>query len=539
MTIQHRLRLHRALMSAATIPLLFACLVYALYAANLIAFPYDYDQGEGFELVDTVLLSHFKLPYLDTETYPFYSSNYPPLFHVIAAPFVWLFGPAYWYGRLLGFLASLVIAAAIAYAVYRDGAQNRWIALLAGMAFLSSNFVYHIGPLFRQNIAMVMFEALAVVILARAYPRGDRRGIALGMLCLLCAGYTKQLAAITALAAFVWMCIRAPRRALICAVGFGVAGGLVFLWLNLASGGQWWTQAIVANVNDFLYDQAIGLFRLWFGLHGFLLVPAALMVLVELYADRLSIYSLWFLAAAVLGGFAAGTWGAGDSYLVTSIAGACALSGMFFSRLLDNAWKTDSILRHFPMSRLASAGMILVPLLYMGYARATLKMPTDGAFAPIADLLGVQANVVSHNVDPPFAPPFYDSATWLAGGYARLGYFLTAEDHAAGAEIVSRIQQSDKPALSEDAGFSIAAGRDVVTNPTQLRNLWLAGEFDGGELVRMIERQEFGVIVLRAQFFPPQILEAIGQAYTHGETILMNGFDYLLLYPRPGYEPRV
>ena len=531
------MRLHRALMLCATIALLFACLVYITYAANLIAFPYDYDQGEGFELRDTALLSQFTLPYLDTETYPFYSSNYPPLFHMLAAPFVWFFGPAYWYGRLLGFAASLLIAAAVAHAVYRDGHQNRWIALLAGLAFLSSNFVYHIGPLFRQNIMMVAFETLAVVVLAKAFPRSDKRGITLALFFLLCAGYTKQLAAITALAAIIWMFLRGPRRALLCTLGFGLAGGLVFLWLNLASGGQWWTQAIVANVNDFLYDQAVGLFRLWFGLHGFLLVPALLLVVVEMYADRLSIYSIWFLATAALGGISAGTWGAGDSYLVTSIAAACILSGILFSRMLANAWRPSRILQALPLARIASVSLLLVPALYLGYARATLKMPTAGEFAPLAQLLGIERNVAFHTRQD--EPDFYDSASWTAGGYARIGYFLTEADHAAGAQIVARIQQTDKPVLSEDAGFSIAAGRDVVTNPTQLRNLYLAGQFVGDELARMIEYQEFGLIILRAQFFPPHILEAMGQAYYHRETLFMNGFDYLLLFPRPGYEPRV
>ena len=529
-------RAHQALMLAASAALLFACLVYILYAANLIAFPYDYDQGEGFELHDTVLFSQFKLPYLDTETYPFYSSNYPPLFHVLAAPFVWVFGPAYWYGRLLSFLASLVAAAAIARAVYRDGPAHKWIALLSGLAFLSSNFVYHNGPLFRQNIVMVAFETVAIVTLARAYPRADKRGIALALLMLLCAGYTKQLAAITALAAIAWMFLRGPRRALICTAAFGLAGGAVFLWLTVASGGQWWTQAIVANVNDFLYDQAVGLLRLWFGLHGLLILPALLLLIVELYFDRLSIYSLWFLAASALGGLAAGTWGAGDSYLLTSVAATCILSGIFLSRLVGNVWSPNRILQALPLARLAQAGLLLAPLLYLGYARATLKLPTDGAFAPVAQLLAVERNVAFHTVQD--EPAFYDSATWLAGGYARLGYFLTEADHQAGAQIVARIQQSDKPVLSEDAGFAIAAGRDVVTNPTQLRNLYLAGEYDGAELARMIEHQEFGLVILRAQFFPPHILEAMGQAYVHRETVLMNGFEYLLLFPRPNYQPR-
>ena len=516
-------QLRLALMLAATVALVFAALIYLLYAANLIAFPYDYDQGEGFELHDTVLFSRFQLPYRDTERYPFYASNYPPLFHIMAAPFVWLFGPSYWYGRLLGFLGSLVSACAIAYAAYRDGERQRWIALLAGLAFLSSNFVYHIGPLFRQHTLMVTFETLAMVMLAGAYPRRDKRGITAALLLLICAGYTKQLAAITAAAALVWMFLQAPWRAIRWALAFALGGAAAFLWLNVASGGQWWIQAIVANVNDFIPDQATGLFVLWFKLHGLLLAPAVLLLIYELYFDRLSIYSIWLVFSALLGGLASGTWGAGDSYFVSSIAAVCILSGIFCSRLVTSGLRIPRIAGDASMARISGAALLIVPLLYLGYARATLKMPTDGVFEPIAKALGVAANVREN---------FYDSATFLVGGYARIGYFLTDADWQAGAEIVRLIDETEGPVLSEEAGFAMAAGREVVSNPTQLRNLHLAGLFDGARLIDMIERGEFGIIILRAHFYPPPVLAAIGGHYEHAQTIHMNGFDYSILYPK-------
>ena len=167
--------------------------------------------------------------------------------------------------------------------------------------------------------------------------------------------------------------------------------------------------------------------------------------------------------------------------------------------------------------------MIVIPLLYLGYARATLKMPTVGGFAPIADLLGVAGNVRSD---------FYDSATFDAGGYARIGYFLSARDWEAGDQIAELVRQSALPVLSEEAGFTMAAGKDVITNPTQLRNLHLAGKFEGEDLIRMIEAQEFGMVVLRALFYPPPVLTAIDGYYEHHDFIQMNGFDYRILYAK-------
>jgi hypothetical protein len=534
------LRLNRILLAAALALLLFYLVVYIVYAVNLITFPFDYDQGEGFELVDTMLFSRGEWPYRDTEAFPFYSSNYPPLFHVIAAPFVWLFGPAYWYGRLLSFLSTLVTAAAIAYAVHREG-QQRWIAILSGLAFLASNTVYHIGPLFRQHISMVMFETLAVVIMAGVNEIPDtrrrRRLLALGLALILAAGYTKQLAAVTALAAGLFLFIRQPRRAVVWGILAALVGVGIFVWMNWATGGEWWRQAILANVNELKILQTLALFGQWFGLHGFLIVPAALLVLYELYFARLSIYAIWFVCAVGINGAASGTWGGGDSYFATAIAATCILSGIFAARTLRGDWRFPSNylsrLLIAPFSRwgrpLVRASLIIIPLLYLGYGRAVLHMPTQGAvFGTLAAALNITPNAMNG---------FYDSARTLDGqyatGYANIGHLVTQADIDAGWSIVARIRENAQPVISEDAGFTLMAGREAITNPTQLLNLEKKGLYDGGELVRMIDGQEFGLLILRAQFYPDVVLQAIARAYTQTETVMMNGFNYLLLRPKP------
>ncbi|MDL1900696.1 hypothetical protein FBR02_08005 [Anaerolineae bacterium CFX9] len=524
----------RVLMWAALIVLCFHLIVYMVYAANLIQFPFDYDQGEGFELVDTILFSQGRFPYLDTDVYPFYSSNYPPLFHVMAAPFVWLFGPAYWYGRLLGFLGTLITASAIALAVYRDGGRHRWIALLSGLAFLASNTVYHIGPLFRQHMTMVMFEMLAVLVLANANEIPDqgkrRRTIAVGLALILAAGFTKQLALASAVGIFVFLFIRQPRRALVSGVVFSIAGIALFAWMTIATNGQWWLQTISANINDYYPDQTAGLFRLWFGLHGFLIVPALLYAAYELYFSRLSIYAIWFVAA-VANSVLSGKWGAGDSYFATAIAATCVLSGLFASRWLNRTWDFPvnylSRIVIFPLRRLAPlvsrAALVAVPLMYLGYGAATLKMPTTlPVFSTIAQILNVQPNALNG---------FYDSAGRIAGGYADIGHLTTEADIEAGWRIVERVRAAQGPVLSEEAAFSLLAGRDVITNPTQLLNLYLNNAWDSTGLVAMINNREFALIIFRAQFYPDPVLRAVAANYRHTETILMNGFEYLLLTP--------
>ena len=258
-------------------------------------------------------------PYRDAEVYPFYASNYPPLYHVMLIPFAWLFGPAYWYGRLVGFLGTLVTAGALGYAVWRSE-RHRTIAALAGLAFLASNTVYHVGPLFRQHMTMVMFETLAIVVLASApeRPFPTRRRLIIGLALLLAAGYTKQLALATCVAAFVWLFLRRPRRALAWGVLFAAVAGGLFAWIHLATDGQWTLHIIAANVNEFMAQQAIDLYRQWFRLHAPLILLAALLALYEVYFTRLSIYSVWWVLA-VANSALSGKWGAGDSYFATAM----------------------------------------------------------------------------------------------------------------------------------------------------------------------------------------------------------------------------
>jgi hypothetical protein len=150
-------------------------------------------------------------------------------------------------------------------------------------------------------------------------------------------------------------------------------------------------------------------------------------------------------------------------------------------------------------------------------------MPTEGAiFGTLAQALNIEPNAHSN---------FYDSAGRLAGGYADIGHLTTEGDIAAGHQIVEILRETELPVLSEEAGFNLLAGKDVVTNPTQLLNLANNGTFDGSALIEMIEQQAFGLVILRASFYPEAVMEAIHSTYEAAETIAMNGFEYVIMRP--------
>ncbi|HIQ01975.1 MAG TPA: hypothetical protein EYH30_07570 [Anaerolineales bacterium] len=496
--------------------------VYLIYAAALFRWPYDYDQGEGFELYDAILYSQGEWPYRDNDTFPFYASNYPPLFHLLILPLLPLFGPRLIAGRLVSFTATLVTAGAIAFAVRRESKDItapsllRWgLPTLAGLAFLSSNIVYQVGPLCRLHTTMVMFETLAVVAIAGfQHPCHPPRNLLLGLFFLLCAGYTKQLAIFTAAAALGFVFLRDVRKGILSGLGLAVVAGGLFLLIDRATNGQWMLNAIHANVNEFDYRQTLALLGQWLRLHPILLLLAGGLLVYELFWDRLSAYAVWFVFAIGMG-LLSGKWGAGPTYFITAIAAACVMAGRASAHLVGAH-------RNAPQRR--DLSLLLVAALFLLQATFTLHLPTTGpVFTPLARALGVADRPVQGDCVT-FA--YYDS-----GGYTQLGHLLTADDYQAGERILAYVRHSDGPAFSEEAAFSLLAGRPVVTNPTQLLNLYKNGLLDTSEIVRRIEAEEFGVVVFRAQFYPQPVLEAIGQHYRPVEHMCMNGFYYHILLP--------
>lgn len=515
MISSHALRLlYIALAVLATLVYLGYLLIYVVYAADLFRWPFDYDQGEGFELYDAILYSRGEWPYKDNATFPFYSSNYPPLFHLLIVPLLPIFGAHVVAGRVVSFAATIITAAAISWAVWRE-AGGRFIPLLSGLSFLASNYVYQIGPLCRMHMTMVMFETLAIAFIAGFdHPEKGKRNLLLGLLMLLCAGYTKQMAVFTVVAALSYVFLRDIKRAIIAGAALATTAGVIFWGLNAATGGQWWVNVIQANVNEFDYRQTLALFGQWFRLHTAFVLLATGYLCYELFWGRLSAYSLWFLFSLGAGALS-GKWGAGFGYFTTAVAASCLTAGLALSRLAQGRWGATA----------KSLITLIIPLLYLIQAPRMLHLPTAGPFfSPLARALGVADRLVQGDC---VTFQYHD-----AMGYTQLGHLLSAEDYAAGKRILGYVQMAEGPVFSEEAMFTLLAGKPVVTNPTQLLNLYKNGLLDTTEMIERINRQEFGMVLFRAQFYPPPVLEAIGQNYQPVDHVCMNGFYYHILWPR-------
>jgi len=536
--------------------------IYLVYARALFAFPFDYDQGEGFELYDAIRLAAGQNIYLDNSLFPFYSSNYPPVYRLMVAPLVWLFGPHIWTARLVTFVCSLVIGALILAAARRAMTveQRGWMAqhplaraalllgpLAAALAFFAANYVYYIGPLARAHIPMVMFAFAGILCLDiglsggpdPAQARVRPRWVAAGVSLLIVAGFTK-LQAVDALAAgFGFLLFRNPRLCFKALLASALATAGVVIVLNAASQGQFWLNVVLANVNEYDIQRTWLFYGQWFRLQGALIVCSALYVAWDVVAAirarslrPITVWSMYFGAGAAIG-MLTGKWGAGPTYLVAAIAASCVCTIGLLWRAAhwggDTAGAQHAIAAgHSTRTATRSALFaLLVAVVFFAQATLNVHLPTSGrVFGTLARMLNIPSGASVWQ-----GYPYYDVI-----GDTQLGHLLDPADVQAGWELARLAREAPGLVWSEEAMITLHAGKGVVTNPTQLLNLSKNGQLDTSHMLRMIENREFGAVIFRAQFYPQDVLIAIWDNYQWRRSVRMNGFDYLVLYPRAEAE---
>ena len=536
----------------ALVPLFFTLLVfglyllvYVLYTRSVFSFPFDYDQGEGFELYDAIRLARGENIYLDNAVFPFYSSNYPPVYRVLLVPLVWLFGPKLWPARVFTFVCSLAIGVLIFIAARRTLISSprhllhpfTLISLIAGLAFFAANYVYQIAPLARAHLPMVMFALAGAVCLERGLekttdaastPVHRPSSVAfLGIFLLMTAGFTKLQAVDGLAAGFAFLLLRRPKWfALALPICVLATAGIV-LGMNAATHGQFWLNVVAANVNEYVIENTWATYAQWFQLQAPLIICSVIYVIWDLVAairarsfQPITLWSIYFVTGSAMG-MLTGKWGAGPAYLIAAIAVSCICTVGLIGRIVERgAWSVERLNSlHAPRSMLCA---LLASLIFLTQASRNIHMPVTGRlFGPLAQVVGVAQQP---SVYPPY--PYYDSI-----GYTQLGHFLDPADIANGWALVHRLQQVDGPVLSEEAMLTLWAGKDVVSNPTQLLNLYKSRMLDTSQMIKMIRARKFGAVVFRAQFYPGDVKQAIVENYAWMHMYRINGFEYWILLP--------
>jgi hypothetical protein len=459
-------------------------LVYLQFAVQLAGFPFDLDQGEGYDAWSGWLMNLGQLPYTTNVDFPYYSSNYPPLWsYIVSIPMAWL-GPGLGPARAVSTISALAAAGVLAIAAQRLSRRPLAGALAAGF-FLASPYVFHTTPLARVN-SMALLAAVGGLTLLE---RPTRRRVVFGSLALAAALFTKPTAIDAAVAGVLAVSLRQPRLGLL-AGGIVATAGLGGLLALLAlTHGAFWVNVVAGNANPFDVAQLSAYLANFSTVHCVLLAMAIAECVWMLRRRCWSPWSLYALASGVAA-LAVGKWGAGESYFLGAIAATSVLAAAWVGRFLDSA-----------------------PAMRLRYV--------------LAAALLIQAFLLSHaglSAALPWLPDRGPQSAFL-------GRAPSLEDQQVAELISTEIRAAHGPALSEDPSFAVVAGQPLIGNATHLRNLYQAGLWDPSPMVNDVRAHRYAIVVLDAELYPEPVLAAIGRSYFLVHSVQVNGATYRIFLP--------
>ena len=325
----------------------FALSEYARHTQAALRFPYSLDYGEGPLLDQTLRLAGHKNIYRNDLSEPPYTiSNYPPLFPLLQVPFARIFGPAFWYGRVISTLG--VILAALFIGLTLHILTDDWIAAsIGGLTLLAFPYILHWSAFNRVDSLALGLSWAGLFTIVR-WPE-SRKGLILSGILLTASIYTKQSYALAApLTAFVWLLqIYQRRRAfqLLIFIGGGCLGA--FLLLNLLTHGGFYLNIVTANINEFSLRTA---YQYFLGLcltAGYLVFAALMYMILERlgYFTRSWPFVTPYLLSAALSVIMSGKAGSWVNYLFEPAAALSLAAGAIIAWPGKNYWfKTAAVL---------------------------------------------------------------------------------------------------------------------------------------------------------------------------------------------------
>ncbi|MEO0122749.1 MAG: glycosyltransferase family 39 protein [candidate division WOR-3 bacterium] len=307
--------------------LIIYTLFYLIQSSTIITYPYQVSYPEGLILNQIKLLLEGKPIYKSINDYPLIVTNYPPVYLLLCAGFVKLFGLSFIWGRLITFLATIFVVFMI-YKILHQKTQKE-IAIISALLFISSSYIYKDTPFMRVDMLGLLCSLLGFYIFLRVDLKNSTLySIPFFILSL----YTKQTFISAPIAIAISLLFRLRKRALIFILLMIISYLFIFFIINQSTHGEFFRHNILYNFNIFDLKQAFKFYIRFLQNHAILFFFSVLFILDTFRKKEFSFWSVYFIIAAI-NGFSVGKVGANTNYFFELIALNCILAGLSIERL--------------------------------------------------------------------------------------------------------------------------------------------------------------------------------------------------------------
>ncbi|MCX6645595.1 MAG: glycosyltransferase family 39 protein [bacterium] len=428
-----------------------ALLILSEHFIRYLNFPYPLDDGEGFCLNQAIRLAEGQPLYPTIGPAPYIVTNYPPVFAGILSIFTDPDNVSFFAGRFISVISTILIALASGSTVGRI-TGNRNAGWVTGFLVLSSPVIYFWGALLRVDILSAMFEIAAIWVAISA--RGKTIFWTVPLLVLAIFTRQSSVEAIFAIGAGLLLFRdddpiatgSKVKSGLIIIFGWIICIALALIFLQAWSGGEFWRHTVIYTKTQFYPERILTALQWIIPSHALILILALFGLRYALSDNRKRIIGLYFIASLATA-MLSGKVGSDLNYFINLIIASACLAGVTASNLLQ-ALEVD-LKKHGWIAAI----LLLVPAAII--QSGTMEGNRAYSFTPIKD------------------------------------------DYIAGQQIVDKLSSVNGPILSEDEGFCLLSGHEVLFNPFIMSEMAREGFWDETPFVDSIRNGEFDLIMLR------------------------------------------
>ena len=425
-------------------------ILFVLHAYQAIVFPYQLDYGEGPILQIAIEVARGRPMYPPVARPPYLIASYEPAYYLISALGVKLFGVGFWWGRLVSTLSVLATALFAALIVW-DRTRNRFASFITGGTILAM-------PHFMVWATLMRVDAMALAFAVAGFWLFQRSARWAGLPLFSLAVFTRRTTVAALAAAYLG---DARQRGLWKAMK--ILGAQVLLIAALLIGANLVTRGGMYAQLKLHTATSLGKAWTWQQLWSLLWVPGnpsplklwpayfAITLIAAIWSAfhrEARVLFLWFAFACVIF-LTGGRIGSAHNYLMEPTAIGAMMFGVMYAVL----------------SRKRGLGQVGLMLL-AGALAAQMVWTTQH--------LPETLSILQPRVDP-----------------------------RASQRIVELVKQTDGPALVEDTGLTLLAGKDPPLMPFEFTMMARAKALDPEPVYRAVREGRYPLIVLRFNPFDP------------------------------------
>lgn len=443
--------------------LFFAGILFGISVTKVYSIPYGIDFGEGYLANASLEIIQGQNPYHSLDAPPWIVTSYPPLYPFINGLFMILTGPTLIAGRFIS-TVSLIGILVVSIMILRKANIGSSVSLIAAGILLVFPWPVNWAQVVRVDILGIFLTITGIFFWIRSEKKID---VYLAAIFLSLAAFTKQSLLVAPVSLFVYALLTKNRNAMSIVGMTLLLSALLYCFAGLASGGGIFLHLFHYTTNAYFFERLTAGLGNYFKSTWLIHLMAASSFVIPGTLTGSRVFFAWYYLFAHLAIITYGFEGSDTNYFIEPLLSTVFLTAFLLDYLVKRTENTRDFFGAIPSPRTIGFALMFL-IIFMGRFLQT-------------DQYRIQRT--------------------------------TPERIQQGLELVRLAHAVSGDILSEDASFTLLAGKRVLFQPYIMTLLSRVGKWNQQPFVDSIKSEQYSMIILRVNLHDPANTEVRGGAW--------------------------